>query len=90
LATATGDVTLANVFNTLPHDLRRPVEVFGLLPLIHTHGMTGTGGAEVLETIRPDGTGRRLQAPMYVCTRRSRGNHISETSAAEPTTQETL
>ena len=90
LATATDDVTLAHVFNTLPYDLRRPVEVFGLLPLIHTHSMTGTGDAEVLETVRPDGTGRRLEVPRYVSTRRSRGNGPSETSGPEQAIQETL
>lgn len=89
LATATGEVTLADVFNTLPDNLRRPVEVFGLLPLTHTHGMTGTADAEVLETIRPDGTGRRLQIPRYVSTMRDRGNDASETSGPEQATQET-
>jgi Protein of unknown function (DUF3375) len=89
LATATGEVTLAHVFNRLSHDLRRPVEVFGLLPLIHTHSMTSTGDAEVLETIRPDGTGRRLQVPRYVSTMRSRGNDTSGNSGPEQATQET-
>jgi hypothetical protein len=89
LATATGEVTLADVFNTLPENLRRPVEVFGLLPLIHTHGMTGAADTEVLETIRPDGTERRLQVPRYVSTMRDRGNDARETSGSEQATQET-
>jgi hypothetical protein len=88
LAAATSEVTLADVFNGLSHDLRRPVEVFGLLPLIHTHGMTDTGDAEVLETIRPDGSGRRLQIPRYVSTMWGRRKDDSETSNAEQATQE--
>ena len=62
------EVTLASVFNALPDDLRRPVEVLGLFPLTHSHGMEDTGQTEVLDTVRPDGTRRRLRVPQYVST----------------------
>jgi hypothetical protein len=88
LATAPGEVTLADVFNTLPDDLRRPVEVFGLLPFIHTHRMTGSGDTEVLEAVRPDGTERRLQVPRYVSTMRSRENEHGDASEADQMTEE--
>jgi hypothetical protein len=62
------DVTLALVFNALPNELRRPVEVLGLFPLTHTHGLTDTGLTEVLDTVRPDGSQRRLRVPRYAST----------------------
>jgi hypothetical protein len=62
------DVTLAQVFNALPDELRRPVEVLGLFPLTHTHGLADTGMTEVLDTLRPDGSRRRLRVPQYAST----------------------
>lgn len=60
------DVTLASVFNALPDELRRPVEVLGLFPLTHTHGLEESGTTEVLDTVRPDGSRRRLRIPQFV------------------------
>lgn len=62
------DVTLALVFNALPDGLRQPVEVLGLFPLTHTHGLADTGMTEVLDTVRPDGSRRRLRVPQYAST----------------------
>lgn len=62
------EVTLASVFNSLPDELRRPVEVLGLFPLTHSHGMEDSGATEVLDTVRPDGSRRRLRVPQYVST----------------------
>lgn len=62
------EVTLASVFNSLPVELRRPVEVLGLFPLTHTHGLEETGESEVLNTVRPDGSRRRLRVPRFVST----------------------
>src|SRR5699024_8597870 len=59
------DVTLASVFNALPDELRRPVEVLGLFPLTHTHGLEDTGKTEVLDTVRPDGSRRLLAVPQF-------------------------
>lgn len=85
--------TLATAFNALDDDLRRPVEVFGLMHMARAAGVAQTtagepagtaddkgmdasqadGGAprnesEVVETRRPDGTGRRLLMPRLVAT----------------------
>jgi hypothetical protein len=68
------DVTLASVFNALPDELRRPVEVLGLFPLTHTHGLEETGETEVLDTIRPDGTRRLLAVPQFASNTSSFGD----------------
>lgn len=56
---------VAEIFHGLPHDLRRPVELVGLLPLVRRHGLEPTGEDETFETVRPDGTRRRFTAPRY-------------------------
>jgi hypothetical protein len=56
--------TLAEAFNALPDDLRRPVELFGLAYLV-SHGEIGdieTGG--VVRAVRPDGSTRVFTLPM--------------------------
>jgi hypothetical protein len=60
------EVTLASVFNALPDDLRRPVEVLGLFPLTHTHGFEETDETEVFDTVRPDGSRRPLRVPRFL------------------------
>lgn len=57
--------SLAELFHALPDDLRRPVEVLGLLPLARRSGLEPSGGVEVYETRRPDGSRRRLDVPKY-------------------------
>lgn len=66
---AGGDaVSLGEVFNALPNDLRRPVEVYGLLPLSITRKLAATAQNEALDTVRADGTQRRLMVPQYATT----------------------
>lgn len=64
--TADGGVaSLAALFHALPDDLRRPVEVLGMLPLARRHGLRPSGDTEVYETRRPDGSRRRFDVPRY-------------------------
>ncbi|MCP4513170.1 MAG: hypothetical protein GY826_42985 [Fuerstiella sp.] len=67
LATAP-DVTLSEIFNDLDEELRRPVEILGLLQLwsaAHPYASYRDRGdaRAVYEARRPDGTTRRLLAP---------------------------
>jgi hypothetical protein len=65
--------TIGSLFNTLPADLRRPVEILGLLHLTAdldrdtatTEGSTDHGDVplEAFDAIRPDGSGRRFLVP---------------------------
>jgi len=63
---AEGD-SLADAFNTLPDDLRRPVELFGLAYLV-SHGEIGeSGGGEAggtVRAVRPDGSTRVFTLPI--------------------------
>ncbi|KXP08934.1 DUF3375 family protein [Tsukamurella tyrosinosolvens] len=57
--------TAAALFNQLPHDLRRPVEVLGLLHLLaRIDAHVDSGAREPVFTIRPDGSTRRLRMPV--------------------------
>lgn len=60
--------SLAVLFHSLPNNLRRPVEVLGVLPLARRHGLEPTGNTEVYETIRHDGTSRLFDVPHYATT----------------------
>lgn len=60
-----GVASLGALFHDLPDDLRRPVEVLGLLPLARRHGLSPTGDTEVYQTLRPDGSRRLLAVPRY-------------------------
>lgn len=61
-----GDVaSLAELFHVLPEDLRRPVEVLGMLPLGRRSGLEPTGETEVYETVRTDRSRRKLDVPRY-------------------------
>ncbi|MFC7495499.1 MULTISPECIES: DUF3375 family protein [unclassified Nocardioides] len=62
---ATGDLeSAAALFNTLPDDLRRPVEILGLMHLLA--GMDASVDAaarELVSAVRPDGSTRRFLMP---------------------------
>lgn len=64
-ALATGDTTTAaTLFNALPEDLRRPVEVLGLLHLLaRLDAPVDRAVRELVTTIRPDGSALRLLLP---------------------------
>jgi hypothetical protein len=66
-----GIVTTAELFDALPEDLRRPVEVLGLIHLAATgRGLALTDDTPAaFDTIRPDGQRRRWFAPAQVFTR---------------------
>lgn len=82
---AGGEVaSLAEVFHLLPDDLRRPVEVLGVLPLARRNGLEPTGETERYETVRPDGTRRYLDVPRYA--RDSTSLTVSETTSETPET----
>ncbi len=54
------EVDLAAAFDAAPDDLRRPVDLLGLLELAHAHGMQETDRVAFVDAVRPDGTRRRL------------------------------
>jgi hypothetical protein len=59
-------VTAASMFNELPVELRRPVEVLGLIRIASTTGALDErtrGETEVFEAVRSDGTRRRFVVP---------------------------
>lgn len=60
-----GVESLAELFNTLPDDLRRPVEILGVLPLARRSGLAPSGEIEVFESVRSDGSRRRFNVPAY-------------------------
>lgn len=62
---ATGDVeSVAALFNVLPDDLRRPVEILGLLHLVARMGAEiDPALREVVSAVRPDGSMRRFLMP---------------------------
>lgn len=71
-AVQAGDAdTLGELFNSLPAELRRPVEILGLLHLLGQAGPDPAGPVErpveqpveILEAVRPDGTRRRFEVP---------------------------
>ncbi|GGO74876.1 DUF3375 domain-containing protein [Nocardioides deserti] len=56
--------TLGELFDGLDADLRRPVEVFGLLHLAADRGWTGEDDVtEDFAAVRPDGSGRTFAVP---------------------------
>lgn len=58
-----GAETLGALFGALDPALRRPVEVIGLLHLAERRGLGDAEGTEQVETVRADGTRRRLRIP---------------------------
>jgi len=64
-AYAAGDLdTVGALFNDLPQELRRPVEILGLLHVVaRTDALDRAVGTEVFEAIRPDGERRSFSVP---------------------------
>ena len=59
--TTLGDTfDLASAFDGAGDDIRRPVDLLGLLEIAHRNGMTDGDDISVVETLRPDGTTRRF------------------------------
>lgn len=54
------EVAVAAAFDAAPDELRRPVDLLGLLEIAHLHGMTETDELAFVDALRPDGTRRRL------------------------------
>ena len=54
--------SLAEAFNALPDDLRRPVELFGLAYLA-SHGEIEAPEDGIVQTVRPDGSTRAFTFP---------------------------
>ncbi|WP_102144326.1 DUF3375 family protein [Mycobacterium hubeiense] len=71
-----GDETsAAEVFNALPEELRRPVEVLGLMQLAAHIGALDDAdslGTEVVDTVRVDGSRRQLRLPTISLGQRHR------------------
>ena len=61
-ALAGGAGSLAEAFNALPDDLRRPVELFGLAYLA-SHGRLSAERGGRVSAVRPDGTRREFDLP---------------------------
>ena len=58
------DASLSTLFNRLDPELRRPVEIFGLLHLATNRpDLARVGGDEVFTAVRTDGTVRSLHGP---------------------------
>lgn len=55
--------TLTAAFNQMPDQLRRPVEVFGLLHIASQAGLEFGEDRELAETVRPDGSRVTLEVP---------------------------
>lgn len=53
-------VDLGEAFLDASPDLRRPVDLLGLLEIAHRNGMTEGDTVSIVEAIRPDGTTRRF------------------------------
>lgn len=51
---------LADAFEAADDDIRRPVDLVGLLEIAHRNGMSEGGDVSVVEALRPDGTTRRF------------------------------
>jgi len=60
VATLGGAFDLASAFDGAGDEIRRPVDLLGLLEIAHRNGMTDGDDISIVETIRPDGTTRRF------------------------------
>lgn len=68
-ASAVGEVTAGSRFNELPDDLRRPVDVLGVLHLLaRIDALEAAEDCELVVSIRPDGTRRVLRIPAITVT----------------------
>ncbi len=54
------EVDVAEAFRAAPEQLRRPVDLLGLLELAHQRGMTESDELTFVDAVRPDGTRRRF------------------------------
>lgn len=65
-----GAATLGSAFNDLTPELRRPVEIYGILQLATSMGALEASGSdsETVQTVRPDGTTRRFLVPQLPAT----------------------
>ena len=71
-AISSGATTLGEAFNTLPTELRRPVELFGLMQLAAVLEESGTTEPqERVTTVRPDGSAREFSIPQLLPERSS-------------------
>lgn len=59
-AEGTTDVDLAGFFDGADEQLRRPVDLLGLLEIAYRNGMVDRDEVSVVEAVRPDGTRRRF------------------------------
>lgn len=57
--------SLGELFSELPAELRRPVEIFGLLHLANERDLSASDDWEVYESVRHDGTTRQLAVPRH-------------------------
>lgn len=60
VATLGDDFDLASAFEGGSRDVRRPVDLLGLLEIAHRNGMTEGDDVSIVEALRPDGTSRRF------------------------------
>ncbi|MCJ1708025.1 DUF3375 domain-containing protein [Microbacterium sp. VKM Ac-2923] len=51
---------LATAFSRASADTRRPVDLVGLLEIVHRRGLIETDDVSIVEAVRPDGTTRRF------------------------------
>lgn len=67
----TGDTgTVGRLFNELPTELRRPVEILGLLHVVsRVDALNDDTGVEIYEAIRPNGDRRNFLVPTVSLTR---------------------
>lgn len=63
------------VFRSVPQEIRRPVDLLGLLEIAHRYGMVESGDVAVVEAVRPDGTRRRFA---FEGTAVERGNETGD------------
>lgn len=54
------EVDVAEAFRAAPEQLRRPVDLLGLIELAHQRGMTESDELAFVDAVRPDGTRRRF------------------------------
>jgi hypothetical protein len=67
LGTPGGPMSAGVLFGELPDELRRPVEIFGVLHLAtNANDLDVTADVESYETLRPDGSRRSLTVPRIV------------------------
>ncbi|WP_280437022.1 DUF3375 domain-containing protein [Nocardia carnea] len=68
-AAAADTIDIAAAFGAAPEEIRRPVDLLGLLELAHRTGMTETEAVVTVEAIRPDRTRRRFALGGVVAVR---------------------